>query len=295
MNHWLLDAIAERRDLALREANRVLCHREMRGEVPSFDEELLRDMANALEIAVLDLTMDRLSDDDERCELLRQAAADAFQMMRMLPLPTEPMAARTHLLRASVLAMLGDCGADAAQWRRALDETRCLPTLSVDALNWGERCRATITDIWLRLACKSGQSDLDVVLERVDMLRSAQEEFEQGYLRAFTPLEAKRSALELIAIYHLAKAAEMMAQYFTDGMADGRDHVKIVIDHHFDCAIDACEDARGVSSSSRSATMASICLLSSACLATMPAISALSALMSTASPVVGLFDVRRHR
>jgi hypothetical protein len=222
---------------------RIEIHRELGREVPAFDEELLREMAAALEIAVLDLAVDRLLD-DERRELLRQAAADAFLLMRALPLSTEPMAAGTHLLRASVLAILGDRGSDAAQWLRALGETGCLPALPVDAHNWGERCRATITDIWLRLVRKRSQSDLGVVLERVAMLRSTQEEFERGYLRAFAPLEAKRSALELIAIYQLAKAAEIMAQYFTGGMLDGRDQVQAMIDYHFDCAIDACEGAR---------------------------------------------------
>jgi hypothetical protein len=244
MNHWLLDAIAERRDLALREADRVQLHRELGREVPAFDEELLREVAAVLEIAVLDLTVDRLSDDDERRELLRQAAADAFRLMRVLPLPTEPMAAGTHLLRASVLAMLGDRGGDATQWLRALDETGYWPTLPLDTLNWGERCRATITDVWLRLVRKRGWSDRDAVLERVAALRSTQEEFERDYLHTFTPLEAKRSALELIAIYHLAKAADVLAHYITDGVVDGSYQMQPLLDSHFDRAVDACEAAQ---------------------------------------------------
>ena len=76
--------------------------------------------------------------------------------------------------------------------------------MPLDARNWGERCRATLTEVWLRLVRKRGWSDRDTVLERVAALRSAQEEFERDYLHSFTPLEAKRSALELIGIYHLA-------------------------------------------------------------------------------------------
>ena len=227
MNHWLLDAIAERRDLALREADRVQLHRELGREVPAFDEELLREVAAVLEIAVLDLTVDRLSDDDERRELLRQAAADAFRLMRV-----------------SVLAMLGDRGGDATQWLRALDETGYWPTLPLDTLNWGERCRATITDVWLRLVRKRGWSDRDAVLERVAALRSTQEEFERDYLHTFTPLEAKRSALELIAIYHLAKAADVLAHYITDGVVDGSYQMQPLLDSHFDRAVDACEAAQ---------------------------------------------------
>ena len=244
MNHWLLDAMAERRSLAVREADRVQFYREMGREVPAFDEELLRETAAALEIAVLDLEVDRLSDDAERLALSRQAAADAFRLLRMLSLPAEPMEAGTHLLRASVLAVLGDRGADAARWLRTLDEAGHWPALPLDASNWGERCRATLTDVWLRLVRKKGWSDRDAVLERVAALRSAQEEFARDYLHTFTPLEAKRSALELIGIYHLAKAADVLAHYITDGVVDGSYQVQPLLDSHFDRAVDACDAAQ---------------------------------------------------
>ncbi|MBN6745271.1 hypothetical protein JKG41_09395, partial [Acidithiobacillus sp. MC2.1] len=93
MNHWLLDAMAERRSHALREADRVQFHQEMGREVPAFDEALLRETAAALEIAVLDLKVDRLADEPEQLALSRQAAADAFRLLRMLPLPADPMVA----------------------------------------------------------------------------------------------------------------------------------------------------------------------------------------------------------
>lgn len=244
MNHWLLDAMAERRSLALREADRVQFHQEMGREVPAFDETLLRETASALEIAVLDLKVDRLADEPEQLALSRQAAADAFRLLRMLPLSAEPMAAGAHLLRASVLAVLGDRGADAARWLRTLDETGHWPALPLETHNWGERCRAALTDVWLRLVRKRGWSDRDAVLERVAALRSAQEEFERDYLYTFTPLEAKRSALELIGIYHLAKAADVLAHYITDGVVGGSFQVQPLLDSHFDRAVDACDAAQ---------------------------------------------------
>lgn len=244
MNHWLLDAVAEQRSFALREADRVQFHREMGREAPTFDDALLREMASALEIAVLDLKVDRLADEPEQLALSRQAAADAFRLLRMLPVPAEPMVAGTHLLRASVLAVLGDRGADAARWLRTLDEAGHWPALPLDARNWGERCRATLTDVWLRLVRKRGWSDRDAVLERVAALRSTQEEFERDYLHTFTPLEAKRSALELIGIYHLAKAADVLAHYITDGVVDGSYQVQPLLDSHFDRAVDACDAAQ---------------------------------------------------
>lgn len=244
MSHWLLDTMADKRRMALREADRLQFYREMGRELLDFDGEVLRESAAALEIAVLDLEVDRLADDPEQRTLSRQAAGDAFRLLRMLPLPTNPMEAGTHLLRASVLAVLGDRGADAARWLRSLDESQQWPDLPLDTSNWGERCQATITEVWLRLVRKKGWSDRDAVLERVAALRSAQQTFEREYLHAFEPLHAKRSALELIAIYHLAKAADVLAHYITDGVVDGSHQIQPVLDSHFDRAIDACDTAQ---------------------------------------------------
>ncbi|MRJ42229.1 MULTISPECIES: DEAD/DEAH box helicase [Idiomarina] len=244
MSHWLLDTMADKRRLALREADRLQFYREMGREVTDVDEEALREVAAALEIAVLDLEVDRLADDPEQRTLLRQSAEDAFRLLRMLPLPTNPMDAGTSLLRASVLAVLGDRGADAARWLRSLDESQHWPDLPLDAADWGERCRATLTDVWLRLIRKRGWSDRDAVLERVASLRSAQQTFEREYLHAIEPLHAKRSALELIAIYHLAKAADVLAHYITDGVVDGSHQIQPVLDSHFDRAIEACDTAQ---------------------------------------------------
>lgn len=244
MTHWLLDVMAEKRARALGEADRVQFFREMAREVPAFDVEVIHEVSAVLEIAVLDLEVDRLTDNPDRRALGREAAADAFRLLRVLPIPEASIDAGSHLLRASALAVLGDRGADAARWLRALEAEHTWPALPLDSPDWGERCRATLTDTWLRLVRKKGWSDRDTVLERVAALRSTQQEFERDYLHAFTPGEAKRSALELIAIYHLAKAADVLAHFITDGVVGGDHQVQLLMDSHFDRAIAACETAR---------------------------------------------------
>ena len=243
MSHWLLDAMAEKRTRALREADRVQFYREMTSEEPTFDAEAISEVVAALELAVLDLELDRLAEDDERVALLYAAAADGFRLLRVLPFSDTPMAVATHLLRASVLAVIGDRGADAARWLRTLEDEQQWPALPLDSRNWGERCRATLTDIWLRLVRKKGWDDRDAVLERVAALRTTQQEFEREYLGSFDPLESKRSALELIAIYHLAKAADVLAHFITDGVVEDSYQVQPLLDSHFDRAIAACETA----------------------------------------------------
>lgn len=244
MSHWLLEAISEKRIHALREADQIQFYREMAQEVPAPDQETLREVAAALEIAVLDLDVDRLSPDPDRLSLARAAASDAFRILRVLPIPQTAIESGEHLLRASALAVLGDRSADAARWLRALGTEGVWPVLPLDSQNWGERCRATLTDTWLRLVRKQGWSDRDSVLELVAALRDTQQEFEKNYLSSFGALEAKRSALELIAMYHLAKAADVLAHFITDGVVDGNYQVQQLLDSHFDRALGACETAR---------------------------------------------------
>lgn len=244
MSHWLLEAIAERRAQALRDADRVQFYHEMTPQKPDFDAQAIHEVVAALELAVLDMELDRFGDDEAHQAVLHCAAADAFRLLRVLPLPEAPMAAATHLLRASVLAVIGDRGADAARWLRALDEKQAWPALPLDSTDWGERCRATLTDVWLRLVRKQGWSDRDTVLERVATLRTSQQEFEREYLGSFDPLQAKRSALELIAIYHLTKAADVLAHFITDGVVEDSYQIQPVLDSHFDRAIAACDTAQ---------------------------------------------------
>lgn len=241
MSHWLLDAIADKRSLALREADRVQFYREMSPEMPVFDTQTMQDMAAALELAVLDMELDRFVDDAASLSVMRHAAEDAFRLWRTLPLPSEPMAAATQLLRASALAVIGDRGADAARWLRVLEDEQTSLAVPLDSADWGERCRAVLTDIWLRLVRKKGWSDRDAVLEKVAALRDVQQTFERDYLDTFEPLEAKRSALELIAIYHLAKAADVLAHYITDGVVEDSYQIQPLLDLHFDRAIAACD------------------------------------------------------
>jgi len=240
MSHWLLDSIHERRAAALREADRVQFLRELAGTVTDCDFPLLRDTAGALEIAVLDLDVKRLSDEPERLALRRAAAEDAFRLLRSLPLLDAGMESGTQLLRASALAVLGDRGADAARWLRALEAERRWPDLPLASPDWGERCRATLIDVWLRLVRKQGWVDRDTVLERVAALRASQAEFERDYLHGFDPATAKGAALELVALYHLAKAADVLAHFITDGVVDGDYQVQQILDSHFERAIEAC-------------------------------------------------------
>ncbi|MBU1056377.1 MAG: DEAD/DEAH box helicase [Proteobacteria bacterium] len=237
MNHWLLDNIGASRLEALKQAERVLIYRELLHHKIDVDFGLIQRTAEALELATLDLILERFEEDEEKSNALKQCAADAFRLYRILPGSDSPIADGILLLRMCALAVLGDMGADAARLLREID----WPQLSVESSDWHDRTWAVILETWLRLIRKQGWTDRDAVLESIAALRNAQQEFEEQYLEERGGIAAKSIALELIGLYHLAKAAEIFAHFITDGVVDGNYQIHQLLETHFDRVFAVCK------------------------------------------------------
>lgn len=240
MSHWLLDNISEKRAAALKIAEKIQIHKELFQQGVSDDLSEIYDIANALELAALDLILERFEEDDAKLKLMRECAADAFRLLSILPLHEDPINASYQLLRMSSLAVLGDRGTDASRLLKQID----WPLLPFDSDDWGKRTWSTITDIWLRLIRKKGWEDRDLILQRVADLRRQQEQYEKTYLDNVGSAYAKTAALELIGLYHLAKAAEIMALFITDGVVEGNYQIRQLLETHFDRTLAVCEHAR---------------------------------------------------
>ena len=239
MSHWLLENLADVRAAALSTAERIQLHQELTGTSVEVDFDIIQTVAEALLLSTLDLVSSRLEDDAEKLAELRSCARDGFRLFRVLPLPDESLKRSSHLLRMCSLGVLGDVGADAARLLR--NTTWRAP---VPGAPWGEHTWATILDIWLRLIRKMGWEDRDLVLQRVAELRTAQNDFETRYLRALSGAQAKTAALELIGLYHLAKAAEIFALFITDGVVERNYQILNLLDTHFDRVFEACFKAQ---------------------------------------------------
>ena len=236
MNHWMLESIGEMRGKALHEAARVQIFGALASTPHEVDYVLIERVAQTLETVVMDLLLNP-GEEGERLHLLRQCAADAYRLYRVLPAKVAMLVEAELRLRRSALAVLGDLGADAARNLREMP----WPALEMDSEDWRTRTLCTIIDIWLRLIRKQGWDDRDAVLERISMLRQAQGAFEANYLNGAEGHDAKAAALELMALYHLAKAAEILARYITDGVVEGNFQIHILLDMHFDRAMAICE------------------------------------------------------
>ena len=160
-----------------------------------------KNLATALELTVLDLIMEQF-DDDAKLNLMRECATDAFHLLQVLPLPEDPVRASYQSLRMATLAVLGNRGADIS---RILEQEVNWPTLALDSTDWGERTRATIADVWLRLIRNKGWEDRAAVVQRVADLRKQQNQYEKSYLDNIDPAYAKAAALELLIILRRSK------------------------------------------------------------------------------------------
>ena len=234
MSHWLLEEQEEMRQQALKQVQLAQnLHKHA-------DEKLIRRTADVLEMAVLDLVLEDAVHDEQKQRELQLAAADAFCLLCALPRPVDPLAAGKFLLRAGSLAVLGDKGTDAEQWL----EKEPWAELPVDSEDWHKRTWATVLDVWLRLIRRDQYADLDIALERISLLRSAQSDFEKKYLVGQESAHAKAVALELIGLYHLAKAAEILVRYMSDGGVDGKHQIHQSLDTHFGQVLAVCGHAR---------------------------------------------------
>ena len=228
---WIIQSLgAEKVRQAVEEAGRRRLRSALGVEAAGeFPDDQLRFVANGLELRVFELL------EGDNAEVLQAAATNAFQVARALPCPAEPIEAAEWLVRLGALGVLGDRGADV---RRLLIEED-LPHLPLDSDDWGIRVRACILDIWLRLFRKHGWRDLDLVQQRVAALRTHQREHEPDFLAQAEERRDARPAWGLVTEYHLAKAAEILGIFLTQGSVEGHFDVREQLEAQFDRAIGA--------------------------------------------------------
>jgi len=233
MTSWIEEALEEQRtqDAELQVSRRLLGR--ALGEAAEDEDRNLQFVAHAMELAVLDLI-----DTGAPPESVREASMRAFQLLRVMPRAEDPLRAADQCLRLSCYGVIGDRGTDVA---RLLTE-RPWPGLPTESEHWRVRTLSTVFEVWLRLIRKTGWEDLDEVQRHVVALREQQTDYEADYLDSQSTT-AQGAAWELIALYHLARAAELLALYTTQGHVEQRYDIREQLDAQFDRALTACDRA----------------------------------------------------
>ena len=198
--------------------------------IPATGDKELLFVSRALELQLFDAIQSEMPTDN-----LRQAAEELFQISRTLTWPEDQLDAAIWLVRLGCTAVLGDRSPD---FHRIL-VGRKLPDLPVDSDNWGIRVWSSVLEMWLRLLRKNGWEDLDAVQDRVAAMRMDQRSIEPVFLKEAEAREDVRPAWELMAHYHLAKSAEILGCYVSQGSVDGHFDIRQQLEAQFDRAIAA--------------------------------------------------------
>ena len=106
MSHWLLETLSDTREQALKQASHAQVHHELFRTPFSEDEAFIRRTGETLEMVVLDLVREGITDDEENARTMHSCAADAFRLFRILPQADNPIDASLFQLRSSALAVL---------------------------------------------------------------------------------------------------------------------------------------------------------------------------------------------
>jgi len=251
--HWAVKALGGDR---ITRARKVAAIRVMRSAVghqmaiafneTATDEETVERAAMAYEVAAIEGLEALLhpSGGETRGQLRLQAQAGAFRayaLRRTLLIPQEPENRIFHVLHLAALAYCGDQWADLRRWLK--DHEREVKPPSVADVSWDHRLLRRLYECWVRLLRKQGWDDLDGVREIIAGLRKDQEQYENASLDKPDNAAAQAASLRLIALYHWAKATELLAVYMLQGQPVG---IEAELDKHFEAgrqAASAAQDA----------------------------------------------------
>ena len=251
--HWAIqalgnDQVARALDVAAVRIMRSAVGRQMtiEFEETKSDAKVVERAAMAYELAAIEGLYALLhpSDDESRVQLRVQAQAGAFRaysLRRTLPIPDGPEDCIFHVLHLAALAYCGDQWADLRRWLK--DYEREVRPPSVADVSWDHRVLRRLYECWLRLLRKQGWDDLDGISEIIAGLRKDQEQYENTVLDKSDNAAAQAEALRLIALYHWAKATELLAVYILQGQPVG---IEAELDKHFEAgqqAASAAQDA----------------------------------------------------
>ncbi len=197
--------------------------------------DLIDRAASAFEVAAAE-GLDRLispAADDESRLLAEQAQAGAYRaygLRRVLPVPGVGNGRLFWILRLSALAYVADEWTDLRGWLAEHEAVVGPP--SELGLRWEDRLLSRVYSAWLRLFRKRGWDDLHGVASDIQVLREEQAQWESDALESAGEQVAPK-ALQLLALYHWARATEILGTYMLQGDPGS---IEADLDAHFDRA-----------------------------------------------------------
>ena len=187
-------------------------------------------------IGGLDALVGESSSDASKRKLAAAGCHCAFDLARVMPCPESTLGRLFHVFEVSALAYCGERWSDLRRWYQENDQTLQAP--EVEGEPWDHRLLYRIYECWVRLFRKGGWSDLNKVQQLVADLRRDQQEHESRLLENRADSGNRAVAFRLIALYHWAKATELLGVYVAQGEPPG---ILRELDMHFERGVSAAE------------------------------------------------------
>lgn len=247
--HWAVSAIrqgdVERADevAKYRLARQAVGEQiDFRSEEAADDSEVLDRVSLAYRVAAtegLDALAGASGSDASKRDLAAAACHRAFGLLRVMPCPEPTPERLLHVLEVSAIAYCGERSFDLRSWYWENAESLRVP--EVDCEPWDRRLLYRIFDCWIRLFRMRGWSHLHAVQHVVADLRKDQQEHESRLFDDADEHEKRPLAFRLVALYHWAKATELLGGYIAEGDPPG---ILCKLDMHFERAVRAAEASR---------------------------------------------------
>jgi hypothetical protein len=250
-SHWAVSAIpTDDRQRAFALANYRLVREayasqlNLEADLSEENQELLDRLATAYELAAIEGIQALLYPSrNEASEALREQAQvgafRAFELRRVLRLPGEDVPRLLQILHLCALAYCGDRWADIRRW--LTEHPLAIEPPSIAVVTWDRQLLYRLYECWVRLMRKQRWDDLDGIRAIVAGLREDQKKCEPSLLDQERPGASRVLALRLIALYHWARATELLAVYMIQGQPAG---IGAELDLHFEAAREAAMASR---------------------------------------------------
>jgi hypothetical protein len=204
----------------------------------STDEKYVLDLtAEAYEMAAIEGLPALLHPSPDQDALRLQCitgAKQAFRLRSLLPVPQAETKRIFHVLHLASLACCGDRRTDIQQWLNENPAAAAIP--SVTDQPWDHRMLYCLFECWIRLLRKQDPDELTHIQKIIDGLRKDQQKYEKTALNNDSNTENQAMALRLIALYHWAKATELLAHHILQSETQG---INALLDKHFKAATEA--------------------------------------------------------
>lgn len=235
---WIRESFGQERLVASLEFSRECLCKDIINKINCQDAEELNPSESSeikYSIEVLELCLiegltsqkSKQSDDSQK----RRDASELFELYRALAVAIDPFDRLKQMIKTSCFGIMGERNADVIRY---LKETS-FPELE-ESDNWGKTVLFSSSMAFLLNVRKNGWSDLERASEMIKILREQQRIYEKEYLTNFSE-EPQSAALELVALYHFAKAMDILSMFFRTG--DRPRKTLEDLDFHFDKVMEA--------------------------------------------------------